>query len=175
MFGHPGKKLLFMGGEFAQRREWDCDKSLDWHLCSDEPLHAGVQSLVRDLNRLYSRTPALYEVDFDGAGFEWSDWSDRDNSVFSWIRYARNGDAIIVAANFTPLVRHNYRIGVPKGGTYAELINTDAVDYGGSGVGNLGQVESAEILHNGRQHSLNLTLPPLATIILKPVSARTAD
>jgi 1,4-alpha-glucan branching enzyme len=173
MYGHPGKKLLFMGGEFAQRQEWNHDQSLDWHLCG-EPLHAGVQRLVRDLNQLYARTPALYEMDFEGPGFEWSDWNDRDNSVFSWIRYARNGDIVVVVANFTPVARTNYRIGVPKGGTYAELINTDAADYGGSGVGNLGRVESAEIAHHGRPFSLNLALPPLATIILKPLSAETA-
>ena len=170
MYGHPGKKLLFMGGEFAQRQEWNHDQSLDWHLCS-EPLHAGMQTMVRDLNRLYVRTPALHEMDFEGPGFEWSDWNDSENSVFSWIRYARNGDIVVVVANLTPVVRPDYRVGVPMGGSYAELINTDAADYGGSGVGNLGRVESAEMAHHGRPFSLDLTLPPLATIILQPVSA----
>lgn len=166
MYGYPGKKLLFMGAEFAQEREWSHDRSLDWHLCSDSR-HAGVQRLVRDLNFLYRSTPALFEIDYDGAGFEWVDWSDRDNSVFSWIRRARNGDQLVVVSNFTPVVRDGYRIGVSQTGSYVEAINTDATEYGGSGVGNFGRVETEPTPHHGRPHSLTLRLPPLATLILK--------
>jgi len=172
MYGHPGKKLLFMGNEFGQPGEWDHDRSLDWHLCS-EPLYAGVQRLVQDLNRLYVSTPALYEIDFEGSGFEWIDWSDSDYSVLSWIRHARDAEFIIAISNFTPVTRRDYRIGVPLGGAYAEVLNTDASDYGGSGTGNLGFVESAEEEFRGRPCSLMLTLPPLATIMLKPVSSKT--
>jgi 1,4-alpha-glucan branching enzyme len=172
MYGYPGKKLLFMGNEFAQRREWNHDESLDWHLC-DEARHSGVQRLIRDLNHLYRETPALYDNDFDAAGFEWIDWGDRDNSVFSWIRRARNGDFVVVVTNLTPVIREDYRVGVPSGGAYAERINTDAAEYGGSGIGNLGSVEAeAEAVpHWERSFSLRLRLPPLATVILQPRTA----
>jgi 1,4-alpha-glucan branching enzyme len=170
MYGYPGKKLLFMGNEFAQRREWSHERSLDWHLCR-EPLHAGMQQLVRDLNHIYRRMSALYEKDFDGAGFEWIDWSDRDNCVFSWLRRGHSGDFVVVVTNFTPVVREAYRIGVPQGGVYQEILNTDAREYGGSGLGNQGSVAAvAEPLH-GRAYSLSLTLPPLATIMLSPTVA----
>jgi len=172
MYGSPGKKLLFMGGEFAQAREWNHDQSLDWHLC-DQPLHGGIQRLVRDLNRLCRGTPALYEMDFDGAGFEWIDCDDRDSSVFAWLRRARTGEELIVVANFTPVVRREYRLGVPQDGTYVELLNTDAADYGGSGIGNRGSVMADAVHHQGRPFSLALTLPPLATLILERASPAT--
>ena len=164
MYGHPGKKLLFMGGEFAQRSEWDHDRPLDWHLC-DAPMHAGVQKLVRDLNRLYADTPALYERDFEQAGIE---WIDGDEDVLLWLRRAHNGDPILIIMNFVPAVRRNYRIGVPQGGTYAEVLNTDAAEYGGSGLGNLGVVQARAEGCHGWPFTLELTLPPLATLMLKP-------
>ena len=166
MFGYPGKKLLFMGNEFAQEREWNHDQSLDWQLCS-QPRNAGVQQLVRDLNRVYRDTPALYERDYDSAGFEWIDWNDRENSVFSWLRRAKDGSMAVVVANFTPVVRNGYRLGVPNNGMYAEVINTDAVEYGGSGLGNLGGVQALPAPAQGRPFSLQLELPALTTLILK--------
>jgi len=165
MFGYPGKKLLFMGNEFAQRREWAHDHSLDWHLCT-LPAHAGVQRLVRDLNALYRATPALFELDYDPHGFEWIDWSDRDNSVFSWIRRDRAGNHVVVVANLTPVVREQYALGVAAAGRYVEAINTDATEYGGMGVGNFGVVDARNEASHGRPCSLRLTLPPLATLIL---------
>jgi len=165
MFCHPGKKLLFMGAELAQGREWDHDGSLDWHLLS-EPLHAGMQALVRDLNSVYRSTPALHQVDFEPQGFEWIDLHDRDSSIFTWLRRARDGSYVICAVNLTPVVRHEYRMGVPEAGTYRELINTDALQYGGSGLGNADELSSDNIGANGREHSVRLTLPPLATLIL---------
>ena len=165
MFAHPGKKLLFMGNEIAQRHEWNHDQSLDWHLL-DSPAHRGVQQLLRDLNRLYSATPALHEIDFDGAGFEWIDWNDRDSSILSWLRRDKHGHSIICVANMTPLVRESYRIGVPEGGTYRIVLNTDDRNYGGSGVGTA-TVTSSDVEQHGRPFSLALTLPPLATIFLE--------
>jgi 1,4-alpha-glucan branching enzyme len=165
MFAHPGKKLLFMGNEIAQRHEWNHDQSLDWHLL-DNPAHRGVQQLLRDLNRLYSATPALHEIDFDGAGFEWIDWNDRDSSILSWLRRDRHGHSIICVANLTPLVRESYRIGVPEGGTYRIVLNTDDRNYGGSGVGS-DTVTSSDVEQHERPFSLDLTLPPLATIFLE--------
>ncbi len=166
MFGHPGKKLLFMGNEIAQRDEWKHDQSLDWHLLEHAP-HRGVQRLVRDLNLVYKDTPALYEVDFDGAGFEWIDYSDRDSSVLSWIRRDRHGGYVVCVVNLTPIVRHDYRIGVPSGGDFKMLINSDDEHYGGSGVGP-GSLSADDSSSHGRSHSLGLTLPPLATLILQP-------
>jgi 1,4-alpha-glucan branching enzyme len=168
MYAYPGKKLLFMGNEFAQRQEWNHDGSLDWHLC-DEPLHAGVQRLVRDLNALYCSSPELYQLDYDRAGFEWIDWSDRDNSVFSWIRRGRDRTLAVVVTNLTPVARHDYRLGVPQPGTYREVLNTDATDYGGGGIGNCGQVATEPVSCHGCGQSLRLTVPPLATLVLKPV------
>ena len=165
MFAHPGKKLLFMGNEIAQDREWNHDQSLDWHLL-DEPAHQGVQQLLRDLNHLYASTPALHEIDFDGAGFEWLDWNDRDSSILSWLRRDKRGRSIICVANLTPLVRDSYRIGVPEDGNFRTVLNTDDYKYGGSGVGT-DAVTSRDIEHQGRPFSLDLTLPPLATIFLE--------
>jgi len=168
MYGHPGKKLLFMGGEFAQQREWNHSTALDWHLL-DFPLHAGVQQLVKDLNRLYRTTPALYEIDFDAGGFEWIDCNDNQQGVISFLRRGKNPtDLVVVVCNMTPVVRHNYRIGVPAPGQYRERLNSDASAYGGSEVGNLGAVYSDRVGAHGREHSLSLNLPPLAALILQP-------
>jgi 1,4-alpha-glucan branching enzyme len=168
MFGHPGKKLLFMGGEFAQQREWDHDRSLDWHLLSDE-LHEGMQRLVRDLNRFYRATPALYEQDFVPAGFEWIDHQDAEHSVISFVRHGRHdGATVIVVSNLTPTVRQGFRIGVPRPGQYRERINTDSAFYGGSNVGTpLGAAQSEDVPWQGRAQSVMLTLPPLATVFLE--------
>ena len=166
MFGHPGKKLLFMGNELAPMQEWDHDSELDWTLL-DVPLNAGVQCLIRDLNRLYVATPALFERDFDGDGFEWIDCDDADNSAFSWIRRGENNQFVICVSNFTPVPRAAFRLGVPQGGRYRELLNTDSLDYGGSGLHNH-DIESTAIASNGRPQSIVITLPPLATIVLVP-------
>jgi len=166
MYGHPGKKLLFMGGEIAQQREWNHDRSLDWHLL-DQPLNLGVQNLVRDLNRIYRDVPALHELDFRHEGFEWIDWQDADNSVFCWLRRALDGAFVVCISNFTPLVRAGYRIGVPRQGVYAELLNTDDARYGGSGVGVHGDLHTQDVAAHGRQYSVQIDLPPLATLILK--------
>ncbi len=168
MWGHPGKKLLFMGGEFGQRREWQHEESLEWHVLQ-YPLHAGVQRWVRDLNRFYRDTPALYELDFSPEGFEWIDANDWESSVIAFIRKPRaRGRPVLVVCNFTPIVRENYRIGVPRGGTWRECLNSDATLYGGSGQGNLGAVEASPLPSHGRMHSLNLRLPPLGALLLMP-------
>ena len=166
MYAHPGKKLLFMGAEIAQHQEWSHDRSLDWHLL-EHPNHRGVQSLVRDLNLLYRGTPALYEVDFSPDGFEWIDWGDNTNSVLSWIRRDAAGNAVVCVSNFTPVVRHDYRIGITDKHSYSETLNTDAEEYGGSGVSNA-LIVADETPSHGKPYSLCLTLPPLATLILKP-------
>jgi len=167
MYGHPGKKTLFMGDEFGQWNEWDSENSLDWHLL-DSPLHRGVQSLVRDLNRLYRAQPAMYQVDFHYTGFEWIDFHDADHSIISFLRRAANpSDFVVFVSNFTPMVRFEYRIGVPEGGCYRELLNTDATCYGGSGQGNSGGAWAEPVQWQGRPWSLRLTLPPLSTLILK--------
>ena len=167
MYGHPGKKLLFMGGEFGQRREWAYDNALDWNQLED-PQHAGIQSLVRDLNRLYKSTPALYEKDCDPSGFEWIDCTDNENGVIAFIRQGKTAEElVVVVCNFTPLVHYQYRIGVPVPGEYLERLNSDSTAYGGSGVGNLGGVTAEAIISHARSHSLSVTLPPLATIIFQ--------
>jgi len=167
MYCHPGKKLLFMGAELAQLREWSHDRSLDWYLL-EQPGHRGIQQLVRDLNRLYRALPAMHEVDFSADGFEWIDWQDADQSILSWLRRARDGSIVICVSNFTPLVRRQYRLGVPAPGRYLEWLNSDAEIYGGGGVGNMGMVEAEPVPAHGRPASLALTLPPLATLILSP-------
>jgi len=168
LYTQPGKKLLFMGGEFAQEREWSHDESLDWHLLSD-PLHRGVQTAVRDLNRLYRAQPALHRHDCEPEGFSWIDCHDHDASVITYLRFGVDADDfVVVACNFTPVVRHGYRIGVPKGGLYHELFNSDSSNYGGGNVGNDGAVTADGEPMHGRPFSLSLTLPPLATVILKP-------
>ncbi len=166
-YAHPGKKLLFMGQEFAQRNEWTETRSLDWHLLKHES-HRGIQRLITDLNKLVKAQPALHEVDFEWQGFEWIDANDSDNSVYSFIRRGKNPDELLIAVlNATPVVRYGYHIGVPRPGHYEEVLNTDAVIYGGSNVGNLGGMNAAEFTCQGRSYSLALTLPPLSVIFLK--------
>jgi 1,4-alpha-glucan branching enzyme len=167
MFTHPGKKLLFMGGEFGVTHEWNHDAQLDWELLHDE-LHAGVQRLVRDCNRLYRNELALYELDAQPQGFEWIDFSDAANSVLAFARKggAEAGEHVIVAVNATPVVRSGYRLGALGAGTYRETINTDSHFYGGSNVGNGGEIATRPIPSHGRPQSLLLTLPPLAVLIL---------
>jgi 1,4-alpha-glucan branching enzyme len=189
MYAQAGKKLLFMGGEFGQWQEWKHDTSLDWHLLQHYP-HAGLQKWVADLNQVYRQEPALHELDCYPAGFDWVDCNDSQNSVISLIRKGSiqvsgvKGEVseshlepeawnptpagtVLVVCNFTPLPRFNYRVGVPAGGFWKELLNSDASQYGGSGVGNLGGVEAEELPYHGRSHSLNLTLPPLSVVFLK--------
>ena len=167
MYGHPGKKLLFMGGEFGQWREWNHDESLDWHLL-EEPGHQGIQQWVRDLNRTLAEQPALHEVDFDHSGFEWLDCSDFEGSVVSFIRRAHDPwDFVVVVVNFTPIPREGYVVGVPEPGRYVELLNSDAGIYGGSNLGNAGAIESQPEPAYGRPHRLSLLLPPLGCLILK--------
>ena len=168
MWAHPGKKLLFMGGEFAQWREWNDQSSLDWNLL-DFPQHDGVRCLIRDLNKLYRNTPALHELDFDPAGFEWISANDSDNSVISFVRRGCDrSHAIVCICNFTPVVRHGYRIGVPGPGEYHERLNTDSLHYGGSNVGNeFGVVDAEQISAHGREWSVSLTIPPLATVFFE--------
>jgi len=166
MWGHPGKKLLFMGGEFGQRNEWAHEKSLDWHLLQHSE-HAGLKRWLSDLNRLYRDEPALHQVDFEQAGFEWVDCNDNEQSVLTFLRRSRDGGAVLVVCNFTPVPRSNYFVGVPLNGYWREIANSDATLYGGSGMGNLGGVESAPVAVHGRYHSLTLLLPPLATLMFK--------
>jgi 1,4-alpha-glucan branching enzyme len=166
MWGHPGKKLLFMGGEFAQEREWNHDRDLDWPSLAD-PLHAGVQRAVRDLNRLYASEPALHRRDCDASGFQWAIGDDRANSVFSFLRYAADRPPILVVCNMTPVPRRGYRIGVPLAGGWREIFNSDSDFYSGSNVGNDGRVETAAIPAHGYDHSVELVLPPLSTIYLR--------
>src|SRR5829696_4391435 len=167
MYAHPGKQLLFMGAEVAEDREWSHEAPLDWHLLEDTD-HRGVQELVRDLNALYVATPALYEIDFEPRGFGWISGGDIENSVVSFLRRgSAEGDLAIVVCNFTPVVRQDYRIGVPQVGTYQEAMNTDDASYGGSGVHNGDGVKAEKVPAHGREQSIALTLPPLATIILK--------
>jgi 1,4-alpha-glucan branching enzyme len=167
MFVHPGKKLLFMGNEIGQWHEWNHDGSIEWSLL-DHPLHAGLQRFVQDLNVLYRREHALYERDFEPAGFEWIDCNDHESSVISLIRRAANqADWLVGVVNWTPLVRTGYRVGVPEAGEYEEVLNSDAAAYGGGNVGNLGRVTAESVAAHGRSHSLVLTLPPLGAIVLK--------
>jgi 1,4-alpha-glucan branching enzyme len=167
MYGHPGAKMIFMGGEFAQRHEWQHDFSLDWHE-NNNPDHQGIQRIVRDLNQLYKGHPALYENNFVAEGFEWINADDAEHSVISWIRKGKNEtDQLIFVANFSPMVWNNYRVGVPRMGFYKELFNTDNLYYGGSDQLNLEVLETSPIPHDRKTHSLSLTLPPLGMIILQ--------
>ncbi|MFZ5995449.1 MAG: 1,4-alpha-glucan branching protein GlgB [Thermodesulfobacteriota bacterium] len=167
MYGHPGKKLLFMGGEFGQCREWVHEESLEWHVL-EYPPHHGVQRWLRDLNHFYRNEPAMYELDFETGGFEWIDFYDWEQSTISFIRKGKNTDDIIlVACNFTPLPRQNYRVGAPRGGFWREVLNSDARIYWGSNWGNSGGVEATPVPAHGRDYSLSLTLPPLSVIFFK--------
>ena len=167
MYAHPGKKLLFMGGEFGQRTEWSHEQSLDWHLLQYGP-HQGIQKLLQDLNRLYQNEIALCINDCESSGFEWIDCNDYQHSVLSFLRKGRlEDDSIVIICNFTPTPRHNYRIGVPLGESWREILNSDAKEYGGSGVGNGGYLQTSKTPCHGRPYSLSLTLPPLGIIFLK--------
>ena len=172
MYAQPGKKLLFMGAEIGQWREWQHDQSLDWHLL-EKPEHAGIQKWIGDLNRSYRSEPSLHELDCDPAGFEWIDCRDAESSVVSLLRKARGDDrTVLVICNFTPVPRLNYQVGVPRGGLWRELLNSDAKDYGGSGMGNMGEVEAAPVPAHGRHFSLLLTLPPLSTLFFVSEAGR---
>jgi 1,4-alpha-glucan branching enzyme len=167
MWGHPGKKLLFMGCEFAQGVEWNHDESLDWHL-TDTPEHGGIQNLVRDLNVLFRNTPALHELDCKPEGFEWIEENAAEESVFAWVRYGTDGTApVLVVCNFTPVERTSRRVGVPQSGRWAERLNTDAACYGGGDRGNMGFADSEQIAASGRAHSILLTIPPLTTLFFE--------
>jgi len=174
MFGHPGKKLLFMGNEFGQWSEWNHDASLEWHLLED-PFHAGLKRWVRDLNTLYRGAAALHELDFEPAGFEWVDCKDFQRSIISFLRRGRNpDDHLLFVCNFTPVVRQNYRVGVPREGSWEEALNSDAPLYGGSGKGNFGGLSAVPLPIHGRPFSLNMTLPPLGTVVFRSKSRRAA-
>ncbi|NDZ15014.1 1,4-alpha-glucan branching enzyme [Variovorax sp. WS11] len=166
MWGHPGKKLLFMGGEFGQRREWTHDGELEWWVAALED-HAGLQRYVAQLNHVYRATPALYELDFSGAGFEWVAADDAERSVFAFLRKPREGAPVLIVSNMTPVPRTNYLLGVPRAGFWRERLNSDASEFGGAGWGNFGGVEASPVRAHGRMHSLCLTLPPLSTLILE--------
>ncbi|BAU48056.1 glycogen branching protein [Sulfurifustis variabilis] len=166
MYSHPGKKLMFMGGEFGQWREWSHESSLDWHLL-EQPLHGGLRRWVGDLNRVYRREPALHARDFEQEGFAWVDVHDWEQSVVSFLRKGRD-EEVLVVCNFTPVPRENYRVGVPRDGYWYELLNSDAEIYGGAGFGNLGGVEASPLPAHGHYHSVALTLPPLGIVLLKP-------
>jgi 1,4-alpha-glucan branching enzyme len=167
MYGHPGKKLMFMGGEFGQWREWSHERSLDWHLL-DDPAHDALRRYVQALNWFLNTEAALYQCDFDPSGFRWIDCSDNENSVISTIRYAKERtDFLVMIFNFTPVPRENYRIGVPEAGWYAEILNSDAGAFGGGNVGNAGGLDTEAVAAHGFDQSLRLTVPPLGCLYLK--------
>jgi 1,4-alpha-glucan branching enzyme len=166
MYAHPGKKLLFMGGEIGQWKEWNHDESVDWHLLQ-YPLNDGIRRLVQHLNFLYKSEPAFWENDDSYLGFEWIDFHDADNSVLTFMRKAESGPPIVFVVNATPVPRHAYRVGAPGEGWYEEILNTDAGVYGGGNIGNYGGMHADPISWQGRSHSLCLTLPPLATVGFK--------
>ena len=167
MYAHPGKKLLFMGDEFGQRREWNHDDSLDWHLLQ-VPQHQGVQQWLKHLHILYRGEPALHELDVEPGGFEWVDCADWEKSIISFLRIGKTaGDYLLVVCNFTPVTRYDYRVGVPTGGYWKEVLNSDAGEYGGSGHGNLGGINAMPVPYHGRYHSFPLIVPPLGIIFFK--------
>jgi 1,4-alpha-glucan branching enzyme len=167
MWAYPGKKLLFMGGEFGQRAEWNHDAELDWGALHD-PAHRGVQRLVEDLNRRYRDRPALHECDCEPRGFEWIDFADSEQSVIAFLRRGRDdGNLVIAVCNFTPVPRHHYRLGVPHGGWYREILNTDAAIYGGSNIGNGGGLPAVAAPCHGREYSVSATLPPLGCVLFE--------
>jgi 1,4-alpha-glucan branching enzyme len=168
MYGHPGKKLLFMGGEFGQFIEWNFKESLDWHLLGYE-MHNKMQLYVKDLNKLYTTEKAMYEVDFESGGFEWIDCNNNERGVVSFLRKGKDWhDMLLFVCNFTPVVYNDYRIGAPFDLHYDEILNSDSEIYGGSNVGNLGGVDAEQFGVHGRPYSLKLQVPPLGTLILKP-------
>jgi 1,4-alpha-glucan branching enzyme len=169
LWTHPGKKLLFMGGEFGQWREWSCDSSLDWHLLEHAD-HRNLQKLVTDLNRLYREQPALNALDFSGEGFEWIDCHNADESTLTYLRFAEGReDYLVVCCNFTPVVRNNFRVGVPEACFYQEIFNSDSLYYGGSNIGNGAGALAERIVAQGRPHSITIELPPLAVCVFRPV------
>jgi 1,4-alpha-glucan branching enzyme len=168
MWTHPGKKLLFMGSEFGQWNEWNCDASLQWDLLQWDT-HGGIKQLITDLNRLYRREPAFFQHDFDAEGFEWIDCQNGDDSVLSYLRKANNpNDFLLVCCNFTPVVREGYRIGVPRDGWYDEIFNSDSQHYGGSNVGTHPGAEAIQPGAQTRPFALEITLPPLGVTVFKP-------
>jgi 1,4-alpha-glucan branching enzyme len=168
MYGHPGKKLLFMGGEFGQWDEWKSDQSLDWHLARFRE-HNRLQHYVRDINRLYVQEPALHQVDFDHHGFEWIDLHDTENCIVSFIRRASDWhDYIVVVCNFTPVPRWSYRVGVPEHRHYREILNSESNLYGGSNLGNSGGRHSEPIPWHGKPYSIEIVIPPLGVLYFKP-------
>jgi 1,4-alpha-glucan branching enzyme len=167
MYAQPGKKLIFMGGEFGQGLEWRHDYSLDWDL-TQHASHHGLQRAMEDLNRVYREQPALHSIDFGHEGFEWIDANDSEQSVLTFMRKGQDPeDTVILAFNFTPVPRHNYRIGVPARGFWRELFNSDASEYWGSGQGNIGGSETSPVSWHGRPFSINITVPPLGAVFLK--------
>ncbi len=167
MYGHPGKKLIFMGGEFAQWKEWNHDESLEWYVLQYH-LHQGMRDWVKDLNHLYKTSPAMYEQDFSQDGFEWIDFHDYEQSIISYIRKGKNpGEIVLAVCNATPIPRHNYIVGVPGNGFWKEVLNSDAEMYGGSGCGNFGGIQAEATPSHGRKYSLHLTLPPLGILFFK--------
>ena len=168
MFGHPGKKLLFQGMDFGMGDEWSESRSIDWHLLQ-YPLQSGLQRCVADMHRVYRSEPSLYEVDFDWRGFQWLESHDNENSVFAFMRLAADpSDVVVVVCNFTPVPRYDYRVGVPTGGLWREVFNTDSSLYGGGNLGNGGHVWALDEGWNSQPHSLCLTIPPLGAIFLRP-------
>ena len=167
MYANPGKKLLFMGGDIAQYREWNHDRGLDWHLL-EQPQHAGLNRWLEDLNRAYRDIPAMHELDMSPEGFEWIDCCDTENSIVSLTRRSKSkpDEQVVVVLNFTPLPRHNYQLGVPHGGHWREMLNSDATLYGGSGQGNMGGVDASPIPLHGRRWSVTVTVPPLGAVFL---------
>ncbi|MFQ5630632.1 MAG: 1,4-alpha-glucan branching enzyme, partial [bacterium] len=167
MYGHPGKKLLFMGGEFGQWNEWNVKQSLDWHLLEFEP-HRKLRQFVRDLNAMYKQNPALWELDFTPEGFQWIDFQDAESSIVSFLRRGKKSkDFLLFICNFTPVPRFDYRLGVPEKGFYQELLNSDAESYGGSNLGNWGGVEAQAIPYHAYEYSIEVAVPPLAAVVFK--------
>jgi 1,4-alpha-glucan branching enzyme len=165
MFAHPGKKLHFMGMEFGQWNEWNYESSLDWHLLEYDK-HTKLQFFIKDLNSVYKRFPALYENDFTSEGFKWIDANDSRNSVFSFIRYDQQKEhPVLIIANFTPVPRFNYRVGVPDDAKWLEILNSDAPQYGGSGMGNFGAVDSNPLPYHNEEQSINIMIPPLGIVM----------
>jgi 1,4-alpha-glucan branching enzyme len=168
MWAHPGKKLLFMGGEFGQDREWAYDRSLDWHLLEYRE-HSGLQQLVRDLNRAYRAEPALWEVDFEPAGFRWIEPNDAPENVLAFARFSKDEERVLVCVcNLSPVPRTGYRVGLPRGGRWREVLNTDSTFYGGSDMGNYGGVDAEERPWQSQGYSVEVTLPPLGVVWLAP-------
>jgi 1,4-alpha-glucan branching enzyme len=168
MFGHPGKKLLFMGCDIGQTSEWNNNESLPWHLLH-WPVHYTLQTMVKEINWLYRREPAMFEVDDSFAGFEWIDFRDAEASVIAFVRFAKNRtDFLVFVCNFTPVPRHGYRIGVPSAGEYHEIFNTDSAMFGGSNMGNGGSVIAEPVSSHGRPASVRVVLPPLGMVVFKP-------